>query len=136
MKRIFVYAMMSAMLLTGCAASTAVFNGTGSRETEVAVRIVLDEDEVLYDGDVTVVDNSPTAYMALKAAADEKNIALEINASDTPSIMFLNGVGDIYSEDPKFWVLHVNGERAELGLGIEPVSEGDVVEFIYQNRDI
>lgn len=136
MKRILVCVMMSAVLLSGCTASVAEFKGTGSHQTEVAVRIVTDEDEVLYDGGVTIADNSPTAYMALKAAADEKNLALEINAQDTPDIMFLNGVSDIYSEDPKFWVLHVNGERAELGLGIETVSQGDVVEFIYQNRDI
>ena len=128
--------MLSMALLAGCAAPAAVFSGTGSRQTAVTVRIDAGGNNVLYDGDVTIVDNSPTAYMALKAAAGEKGLPLEINAPDTPDIMFLNGIDGISSEDPTFWTLQVNGEKAEFGFGIEPLNNGDIVEFIYQNRNI
>jgi hypothetical protein len=128
--------MICVVLLTGCAAPVAAFSGTGSRQTVVTVRIDAGEESVLYDSDVTIVDNTPTAYMALKAATDAKSLSLEINAQEIPDIMFLNGIDGITSEDPKFWVLHVNGSKAEFGMGIETVKNGDVVEFIYQNRNI
>lgn len=125
---------MCVAFLTGCATSEPVFGGTGSRETTVTLRIATAGGDELYDDDVTIVDNMPVAYMALKAAANAKNLPLEINAQDTPDIMFLNGVDGIYSEDPKYWVLYVNGERAGFGMGIQTVEDGDTVEFIYQDR--
>lgn len=121
-------------MLAGCDVSEPVYNGTGSRETTVSMRIATADGDVLFDDDVTVVDNIPTAYMALKAAASAKSLSLEINAQDTPDIMFLNGIGSIYSQDPKYWVLFVNGEKAEFGMGIQTVEDGDAVTFIYQDR--
>lgn len=126
---------MCVAFLTGCATSEPVFGGTGSRETTVTLRIATEDGDELYDDDVTIVDNMPVAYMALNAAANCKNLPLEINAQDTPDIMFLNGVDGIYSEDPKYWVLYVNGEKAELGMGIQMLADGDTVDFIYQDRN-
>jgi len=126
--------LMCLAMLTGCGVSEPVYNGTGSRETTVSMHIATAEGDVLFGGDVTIMDNIPTAYMALKAAANAKSLSLEINAQDTPDIMFLNGIESIYSQDPKYWVLFVNGEKAELGMGIQTVADGDAVTFIYQDR--
>jgi hypothetical protein len=126
--------MICIAILAGCSAAAPVYSGTGSRETTVSMSIATADGKVLFDDDVTIMDNSPTAYMALEAAANAKSLPLEINAQDTPDIMFLNGIDGIYSEDPKYWVLYVNGEKSEFGMGIQTVEDGDAVAFIYQDR--
>ncbi len=136
MKKYVVFIIMCLVVLAGCAAAAGLFGGLGFESTVVSLRIDAGEENVLFDGDVTVAGSNPTAYMALKTAAGEKGLPLEINAQDTPDIMFLNGIGGIASEDPKYWILQVNGEKAAQGLGTEPVRSGDRIEFIYQNRNI
>lgn len=135
MRRYIVFVIMCLVLLAGCAAAAGLFGSLGFESTVVSMRIDAGDD-VLFDGSVTIQDNHPTAYMALRAAADKKNLALEVNAADTPDIMFLNGINGIESEDPKFWTLQVNGVKAAQGLGTTPVCSGDRVVFIYQNRNL
>ncbi len=132
---LLICAVLSAAVFNGCSASEAVFYGTGSLQTTVSVRIGADVGSEYYSGDVTVADNFPTAYMALKAAAGYKNLPLEIYAEDTPDIMFLNGVNGVSSKDPLFWTLYVNGKKAEKSMGVTIVEDGDTVEFVYQDKN-
>lgn len=119
-----------AMVLAGCA-STPTFQGTGSKSTEVTLRLVTMEGEKLYDGKVKVVDDNPMAYMALKAAAQEKKLTLDITDESDPARMFLNGINDLKSANPAFWMIYINKYAATAGMGAQPISANDVVEFIY-----
>ena len=123
-----------AMLLSGCAAPAAevpTYTGTGTTQTSVTLRIVTMEGEKLFDGAVKVVDDNPTVYMALKAAADSAKITLEVVDEATPDSMFLNGINDLVSENPNYWMFYVNKEMAAMGMGTQAIANDDVVEFIY-----
>lgn len=118
-------------LLAGCAQSTTVFKGSGEKETNITLRIVTMDNEKLFDDKVKIIDDEPTVYKALKAAADEKELTLDIVGEDTPDMMFLNGINDLLSENPDFWMYYINQNMAESGMGTQSVKDGDVVEFIY-----
>ncbi len=132
---LLVCAIITAVFFSGCAVSGAVFNGAGGRRTVVSVRIDAGGGNEYEGGDVTIKDNFPTAYMALKAAAEWKSLPLDICAEDTPDIMFLNGINGVESKDPFYWTLYVNGQKAKTGMGLTIVEDGDAVEFIYQDRN-
>jgi len=122
------------MLLSGCAAPAAdvpTYKGTGSTETTVTLRVVTMDGEKLYDGAAKVVDDNPTVYMALKAAADSAKMTLDIVDEATPESMFLNGINDLLSENPNYWMFYVNKEMAAMGMGTQTIANDDVVEFIY-----
>lgn len=120
---------------TGAAAQsiTPVYLGDSTQITTVTLRVYTLEGEILFNGPVAVVDQNPTVYMALKAAADTVGMTLEISGKDTPESMFLNGVNDLISENPVFWMYYINQTAAELGMGTHPIAEGDVIEFIYED---
>lgn len=118
------------MLFAGCA-SVATYNGSGDKATTVTLRIVTMDGEKLFDDKVKVVDDSPTVYMALKAAAEAKKLMLDVVDEQTPENMFLNGIGDLVSENPNFWMFYVNQALSELGMGTQALADNDVVEFIY-----
>ena len=117
-------------LLAGCQASAATYAGSGEKETVATLRIVTMDGEKLYDGKVKVADDNPTVYMALKAAADEKGLTLDIMGEE-PDSMFLNGINDLMGQDPQYWMYYVNENMAEKGIGTQELAEGDLVEFIY-----
>lgn len=123
------------LLFTGAAAQTTtpVYLGESAAITMVTLRLCTLEGEILFDGPVAVVDDSPTVYMALKAAAEAAGLALDISGEDAPDTMFLNGIGDLVSENPVFWMYYVNQSMAELGMGTQPILDGDVIEFIYED---
>ncbi len=120
---------------TGAAAqsTTPVYLGDSTAITTVTLRIYTVEDEILFDGPVAIVDQAPTVYMALKAAAEANDMVLEVSGEDTPDSMFLNGINDLLSENPVFWMYYINQASAELGMGTQPVADGDVIEFIYED---
>lgn len=122
------------MTLSGCAAPAAdasTYTGTGSTETTLTLRVVTMEGEKLYDGAVKVVDDNPTVYMALKAAANSAKLTLDIVDEATPESMFLNGINDLLSENPNYWIFYVNKEMAAMGMGTQVIANDDVVEFIF-----
>ncbi len=136
MKKILV---RTALLLTAClllfagCASIATYAGDGDTATTATLRIVTQDGEKLYDGTVKVVDDNPTVYMALKAAADAKNLTLDITNESTPDTMFLNGINDLVSEEPNYWMFYIDGEMAMAGMGTQTLTEGDRIEFIYED---
>ncbi len=123
------------LLFTGAAAQsvTPVYLGDSAAITTVTLRVATLEGEILFDGPVAVVDDNPTVYMALKAAADAAGLTLDISGEDTPDMMFLNGVNDLISENPVFWMYYINQGMADLGMGTQPIADGDVVEFLYED---
>ncbi len=116
-------------------AGTAVYVGESAAVTAVTLRVVTLDGEILFDGPVLVVDGQPTVYMALLAAADAAGLTLDVSG-DTADTMFLNGVNDLVSENPAFWMYYVNREMAALGMGTQPVVQGDLVEFIYGDYNV
>lgn len=120
-----------AALFTGCGAPVATYKGAGAKETTAKVRIVTMEGEKFFDDKVKVVDDKPTVYMALKAAADSKKLTLDIMDENDPSKMFLNGISDLKGQDPKYWMYYINKNIAQLGIGSQELKADDVVEFIY-----
>lgn len=124
-----------ALLFTGAAAQSAtpVYLGDSAAITTVTLRVATLEGEILFDGPVAVVDDNPTVYMALKAAAEAAGMTLDISGEETPDTMFLNGVNDLISENPVFWMYYVNQGMADLGMGTQPISDGDLVEFLYED---
>ena len=124
-----------ALLFTGAAAQSAtpVYLGDSAAITTVTLRVATLEGEILFDGPVAIVDDNPTVYMALKAAAEAAGMTLDISGEETPDMMFLNGVNDLISENPVFWMYYVNQGMADLGMGTQPISDGDLVEFLYED---
>ena len=124
-----------ALLFTGAAAqsTTPVYLGDSAAITTVTLRVYTLEDEILFDGPVMVVDDAPTVYMALKAAAEATGMTLAISGEETPDTMFLNGINDLISENPIFWMYYINQTAAEFGMGTQAIAEGDVIEFIYED---
>lgn len=114
----------------------AVYNGTQTPQASVRLRIVTVEGEKLLDGMVVVVDEQPTAYMALKAGLEAAGMPLELIDEDAPDKMFINGIADLKSENPSFWMFYVNQEMAQLGIGTQGVQDGDVLEFIYGDYNL
>jgi hypothetical protein len=112
-------------------AIVATYTGTGTLQSQIQLRIVTTEGEKLLDGYIVVLDDHPTAYMVLKAGADAAGISLEIVDEATLDKMFINGIGDLKSENPKFWMYYINKETAQLGIGTQEVKDKDVLEFIY-----
>ena len=136
MKKIIVRAvlcvMASVLLFAGCAsASVATYTGSGETQTTAMLRIVTMDGEKLFDDEVKVIDDNPTVYMALEAAAEAKELTLDIPDASTPESMFLNGINDLASEEPKYWMFYINKEMAAAGMGTQTFAEGDVIEFIY-----
>jgi len=117
------------------AGDSAVYLGESNAITTVTLRLFTLDGEILFDGPVTVVDKSPTVYMALMAAADAKGLALDVSG-DSLDMLFLNGIGDLVSENPAFWMYYVNQSAAELGMGTQPLAAGDVVEFLYGDYSV
>ena len=116
-------------LLAGCQSDMATYTGSGDTQTVAKLRIVTMEGEKLYDNTVKVIADSPTVYMSLKAAADDKGLTLDIMGENEN--MFLNGINDLMGEDPNYWMYYIDGEMAMAGIGTQALGEGDVVEFIY-----
>jgi len=132
MKKIAVIVLLAAMLLlvlAGCQSAKAIYTGTGETETVARIRIVTMDGEKLYDGKVKVIDDGPTVYMALHAAAEDKDLRLDIMGDGEG--MFLNGINDLMGADPNYWMYYINRELAMNGIAVQAVNEGDVVEFIY-----
>lgn len=121
------------VLFAGCANAVAAYTGSGDTQTTATVRIVTEDGEKLYDGKVKVVDDNPTVYMALKAAAGAKDLTLDIIDESMPDTMFLNGINDLVSEEPNYWMFYINAEMAMAGMGTQTFEEGDVIEFIYED---
>ena len=114
---------------------TAVYVGESAAITAVTLRVVTLDGEILFDGPVLVVDDNPTVYMALLAAADAAGLTLDVSG-DTADTMFLNGINDLVSENPAFWMYYINQAMAELGMGTQPIAQGDLVEFIYGDYNV
>lgn len=132
MKKIVSIVLLACVLLfilAGCQSAMATYTGSGDTKTVATVRIVTVEGEKLYDNKVKVIDDVPTVYMALKAAAEDKDLILDIMGEDDG--MFLNGISDLIGEDPNYWMYYINQEMAMAGIGTQALHEGDVVEFIY-----
>lgn len=117
------------LLLAGCQSAKAVYTGTGDKETLAMVRIVTMDGEKLYDGKVKVIDDSPTVHMALQAAAEDKDLRLDIMGEGEG--MFLNGINDLVGQDPDYWMYYIDQEMAMNGIEAQELGEGNVVEFIY-----
>jgi predicted phage tail protein len=114
---------------------TAIYVGESAAITAVTLRVVTLDGEILFDGPVLVVDDNPTVSMALLAAADAAGLTLDVSG-DTADTMFLNGVNDLVSENPAFWMYYINQAMAELGMGTQPIAQGDLVEFIYGDYNV
>jgi hypothetical protein len=138
------FVMVFTLLFTGALAEstaaapqdgTAIYLGESAAITEVTLRIVTLDGEILFDGPVLVVDDKPTVYMALQAAAEAADLTLDVSG-DTVDMLFLNGINDLVSENPVFWMYYVNQNMAELGMGTQPIAQGDLVEFIYGDYNV
>lgn len=126
---IIVLLVCALVLLAGCQSAKATYTGTGDTETLATIRIVTMDGEKMYDGKVKVIDDSPTVYMALEAAAEDEDLRLDIMGDGEG--MFLNGINDLVGQDPDYWMYYINREIAMNGIATQELSEGDVVEFIY-----
>jgi len=114
----------------------AIYNGTETPEASVRLRIVTTDGEKLLDGMVVTVAEHPTVFQVLKAGLDAAGIPLELVDENTPDKMFVNGIADLKSENPDFWMYYINQQMAELGIGTQEVKNGDVVEFIYGDYNL
>ncbi|UUX35150.1 DUF4430 domain-containing protein [Fundicoccus culcitae] len=106
-----------------------VYQGEGDTETRVQLLVRTTENEVLFNDEVLIIDDAPTAYQALVAAAEAQDLELAVNGDDEN--MFLEGIEDLISENPNFWMIYVNGEPAEVGMAVLEVDEDDLVEYVY-----
>lgn len=114
----------------------AVYNGTETPEASVRLRIVTTDGEKLLDGVVVTVAEHPTVYQVLKAGLDAAGIPLELVDENTPDKMFVNGIADLKSENPNFWMYYINQQMAALGIGTQEVADKDVLEFVYGDYNL
>lgn len=123
-----------ALALAGCSNKNGdlpVYQGSGTKETVLTTRIVTMEGEKLFDGDVKVVDDNPTAYMALQAAANSAGLKLGVSNADTPDQMFLDSIGDLAGANPNFWMIYIDKESTSSGMGTQTIAGGQVLEFLF-----
>lgn len=121
---------------TEAPAVLAVYNGTETPEENVRLRIVTTDGEKLLDGMVVTVSEHPTVFQVLKAGLDAAGIPLELVDEATPDKMFVNGIADLKSENPNFWMYYINQQMAPLGIGTQEVKDKDVVEFIFGDYNL
>jgi len=114
----------------------AVYNGTETPEASVRLRIVTTDGEKLLDGVVVTVAEHPTVYQVLKAGLDAAGIPLELVDENMPDKMFVNGIADLKSENPNFWMYYINQQMAALGIGTQEVADKDVLEFVYGDYNL
>ncbi len=134
MRRFFALILMMVFCisaLAGCSESNPEFIGQGTAKTTVTLRIVTMDGEKLFDSKVTVVDDNPKVYMALEAAAKSENLDIDISGKDKPETMYLIGIGDLVSVNPNYWMYYINKEKAQLGMGAQPIENKDTIEFLY-----
>ena len=55
---------------------------------------------------------------------------------NTPDKMFVNGIADLKSENPNFWMYYINQQMAALGIGTQEVADKDVLEFVYGDYNL
>ena len=50
-------------------------------------------------------------------------------------ILSINGEQAIWAEDNAFWGINGNGEYGQLGIEVQPIEDGDEIEFVYTKAE-
>ena len=110
-------------------AMVSLLASCGGKQTKVSVKITSPDTNVLHSDPVVVTDNNPTASKAIIQACKDNKIAYNVKDG-----MF-DGFGGVESSKEDGWLLYINGALAQTGAETTQISEGDVVEFRYENYD-
>lgn len=138
----------AAALLLACLFCVMAFAScAGQTTTEVSIKVIGYQEELIYDGSVTVIGEGPTVADALYALETNKSISsLDMKNNKIQSINDTETQPDGSGKYYFYWrytlnghtedeTVNVNGEESSVYLGItqQPISAGDtiIIEYVH-----